>query len=60
MTIDDLVRANRLLEQDFEVLTSQLTKYKDHKNSLNSRLEHRLTSQEALIEDITQVLDYIA
>lgn len=42
MTVDDLVRANRLMEQDFTALSNQISQYKDHKDTLQLRMTERL------------------
>lgn len=57
--IEDLVRLNRLLEDDYSKLFKEVSHYKDERNKLDKRVADKLAQQEQLIENFDQVLSHV-
>jgi hypothetical protein len=43
-TIEDLCRANKMMEQDFMALFKQVNAFRDHKEGLKERMMERLSA----------------
>ena len=65
LTVEDLVRANKLLEQDFHALFKQVNTFRDHRSTIEQRIHSHLLDLETKATSnqkspTNDILDYIA
>jgi len=60
ITVEELSRCNKLLDEEFQAMCNTLKQFKLSKERENNRLQERIISQAEIVNDIDSMLDYIA